>query len=106
MQFLITSRNSEEYEINYKLAGFESGSGKSFNNTYSMENALELELNDTEIEELLNLSKGNTLVLVLCLRRLSQQLSTLSGLRADFSNTNAWKSLKTNLGRCHQTHMK
>lgn len=84
MQFLLTSRNSEEYESNTKLCGFEAEDGKAFVNSYIEENALDIRLIDTEIDELLDISKGNTLVLVLSLRRLSQKLIDISGLRADF----------------------
>lgn len=99
MQFLITSRNSEEYEMNFKLSGFEHNSGVDFINQYIIENGLDLELNAQEIEELLSLSKGNTLVLVLCLRRLSQKLSSISGLQAEFSSVNAWKNIRNSLKR-------
>lgn len=97
MQFLITSRNSEEYEMNFKLSGFERDSGIDFINQYIFENVLDIELNLDEIEELLSLAKGNTLVLVLCLRRLSQRLSTISGLRSEFSSVNAWKNIRSSL---------
>jgi len=46
---------------------------------------------------LLSLAQGNTLVLVLSLRRLSKKLSTIEGLKTEFSNANAWKSLKSAL---------
>ncbi len=61
MQFIITSRNSEEYESNKKLAGFESDEGRKFVSEYIEENNLDLELSDEEVDEILNISKGNTL---------------------------------------------
>ncbi len=97
MQFILTSRNSEDYEQNIKLSGFEQDSGQNFIQQYIQENALDIELNSSDANELLTLSKGNTLVLVLCLRRLSQQLSNISGLIADFSSDNAWHNLRSNL---------
>lgn len=97
MQFILTSRNSEEYETNYKLAGFEAENGKHFIELYNDENSLDLMLTDVEKQELLSLSKGNTLVLVLCLRRLSQRLVDISTLKTEFSSRNAWRSLKTSL---------
>ena len=97
MQFLITSRNSEDYESNKKLSGFEAASGINFVRTYIDENALDLQLTDSEVEELLNIAKGNTLVLVLCLRRLSQRLIDISGLKADFSRANAWNGIRKNI---------
>ena len=97
MQFILTSRNSEEYEANYKLAGFDSKIGKEFIKAYSEENSLELMLTDDESDELISLAKGNTLVLVLSIRRLSKNLSTIGTLKSEFKSSNAWKSLKTSL---------
>ena len=97
MQFILTSRNSEDYEQNIKLSGFEQESGHNFVQQYIQENALDISLTNQEINELLLLSKGNTLVLVLCLRRLSQRLSNMSGLIAEFSSDNAWRNLRSNL---------
>lgn len=99
MQFILTSRNSEEYEINYKLAGFDSGMGKEFIKEYSKENSLDLDLTDSEAEELLSLAKGNTLVLVLSMRRLSQKITSLSALKSEFNLGNAWKSLRNALSQ-------
>lgn len=97
MQFLLTSRNSEEYESNTKLCGFESENGKNFVCSYIDENALDIRLEDSEISELISISKGNTLVLVLSLRRLSKKMIDMSGLRADFSYVNAWKGIRKNV---------
>ena len=94
MQFIITSRNSEEYESNQKLAGFEADNGHSFISTYSEENSLGLSLTNDEVDELISLSKGNTLVLVLSLRRLSAHLLSISALRSEFDTRNAWKRLR------------
>lgn len=95
MQFIITSRNSEEYECNQKLAGFEAENGRLFVNTYNDENSLGLNLSEPEIDELIQLSKGNTLVLVLSLRRLSTHILSLCSLRSEFDTRNAWKKLRS-----------
>ena len=97
MQFILTSRNSEEYETNFKLAGFDISTGSDFIYQYNEENSLSLCLTDDEKAQLLDLSKGNTLVLVLSLRRLSSRLVTLGNLKIEFSNVNAWKELRTAL---------
>lgn len=97
MQFLITSRNSEEYESNKILSGFEAEGGNKFVRSYIDENALDVQLTDSEINELLDIAKGNTLVLVLSLRRLSQKLIDISGLKADFSCANIWKGIRKNI---------
>lgn len=99
MQFILTSRNSEEYETNYKLGGFDAEPGRKFIKTYCEENSLELSLSPIDEDELLTLAKGNTLVLVLSMRRLSRNLSTLSSLKAEFNSGNAWKSLKSTLSK-------
>ena len=97
MQFLLTSRNSEEYESNTKLCGFESENGKAFVRSYIEESALDVCLSDSDVNELLDISKGNTLVLVLSIRRHSQKLIDISGLRADFSCANVWKGIRKNI---------
>lgn len=99
MQFILTSRNSEEYETNLKLGGFEFDTGVEFINTYSNENSLDIELSAEDMNQLLILAKGNTLVLVLCLRRLSKKLSTVKTLKSEFSTSNAWKALRSTLQR-------
>ena len=95
MQFILTSRNSEEYEMNFKLGGFDLELGKSFIDSYNEENALEITLNENDKELLISFSKGNTLVLVLSLRRLSGKLVTVKSLSLEFSSTNAWSSLRS-----------
>lgn len=97
MQFLLTSRNSEEYETNFKLGGFNFEAGKSFIENYNNENALEITLNEAEEEQLISFSKGNTLVLVLSLKRLSGKLATIKSLDLEFSSTNAWHSLRSTI---------
>lgn len=97
MQFILTSRNSEEYETNYKLGGFDAEKGAEFIQSYNEENNLDLELTETDMQDLLSLAKGNTLVLVLCLRRLSHRLLDVSSLKTEFASRNAWRSLKNNL---------
>lgn len=97
MQFIITSRNCEEYEINYKLNGFENESGKRFIKDYVVENDLDVLLTDDEETELLELAKWNTLVLVLSLRRLSKKLCTVWGLRQEFSSVNTWGRIRKTL---------
>ena len=76
MQFILTSRNSEDYEVNYKLAGFDSENGKEFIKSYCEENSFDLALSDSDKDELLTLAKGNTLVLALSMRRLNKNLYT------------------------------
>lgn len=99
MQFILTSRNSEEYEANYKLAGFDSDVGKVFVKTYCEENSLELSLAENEIAQLLSLARGNTLVLVLSLKRLGYHNSSVETIKLEFASSNAWKSLHSSLSK-------
>ena len=86
IQYIVTSRNEENYECRKKIAGFEDNvSGQEFVMSYLKENNLELELTDNEIVILLQISIGNTLVLVLCLRRLGLNLVTINGIVSDMS---------------------
>ena len=86
IQYIITSRNEENYECRKKIAGFEdNSSGRDFVMSYLKENNSELLLTDNDIQILLQISMGNTLVLVLCLRRLSLNVVTINGIVADMS---------------------
>lgn len=89
IQYILTSRKEEQYDVNVELNGFENDDGLRFINEYSEENDLNLDLSRDECLELLQISKGNTLVLVLCLSRLSRKLETInlqkSTLSSDFS---------------------
>ena len=99
MQFILTSRYSEEYEVNYKLAGFDSEIGKEFIKEYSLENSLDIDLSDDDAEQLLSLAKGNTLVLVLSMRRLSRSITSIGVIKAEFDLGNAWKSIRSALSK-------
>ena len=84
IQYIITSRNEENYEMRNRIGGFEDEvSGHEFIKTYIAENDYEIELSEEEEQTLLSISMGNTLVLVLCLRRLSLNLTTINGIAAD-----------------------
>lgn len=99
IQYILTSRKEEQYDVNVELDGFEDQDGIAFINEYSEENDLNLELSEEECSELLQISKGNTLVLVLCLSRLSRKLETLDGIRADFSKLPTTGSLSGELAK-------
>lgn len=84
IQYIITSRNEENYELRRRIGGFEDEvSGHEFIKTYVSENDYEIELSEEDEQTLLDISMGNTLVLVLCLRRLSLNLTTINGIAAD-----------------------
>lgn len=85
IQYIITSRNEEKFDETKLIGGFEKESGYTFVNEYISENNLNVSLDKEETSILLELSRGNTLVLVLSLRRLSGNLITIDGLAADYS---------------------
>lgn len=99
IQYILTSRKEEQYDINVELYGFENEDGLVFISEYSEENDLNLELSQEEKLDLLQISKGNTLVLVLCLSRLSRKLETIAGIQADFSKLPTTKNLNDELLR-------
>ena len=99
IQYILTSRKEEQYDVNVELNGFENESGLLFVNEYSEENDLNLNLSKEECSELLQISKGNTLVLVLCLSRLSRKLETVASIQADFSKLPTTKALKYELAK-------
>jgi len=98
VQYILTSRKEEQYDINDEISGFEDLSN-GFIDEYVLENDLNLILTENEKTELLQLSKGNTLVLVLCLSRLSHKLETIHSIRADFSKISTTKSLGDELAQ-------
>ena len=97
VQYIVTSRNEEECEERMKLDGFEAIDGKNFIKQYIEENELDLHLSDIDQETLLEMSKGNTLVLVLSLRRLSRKIATIDGIVTDLSKMSSVQSVATEL---------
>ena len=93
IQYILTSRNEEEYEERMKLGGFEAESGHEFISEYIEENELDVKLTDCEISTLLDVSKGNTLVLVLSLRRLSKKIASMEGIVTDLSQVASIQSV-------------
>ena len=85
VQYIITSRNEENYQERMGISGFSNTNGKKFIHEYVEENNLDLSLSETEMEQLLESTKGNTLVLVLSLRRLSRKIATIEGITSDLS---------------------
>jgi len=95
IQYIITSRNEENYEIRKKLAGFDDNvAGHNFIETYISENNLDMTLSEQDYKILLQIALGNTLVLVLCLRRLGLNLTTISGITSDISTPVTVKKIR------------
>ena len=88
VQYILTSRNEEGYQVRKPLGGFiDFSSGKKFITDYIAENDFDLSFTNDEIRLLLDITKGNTLVLVLCLKRLEQRFDTINSLQADLTKT-------------------
>ena len=85
IQYIITSRNEEQYDERMSINGFDGCDGIRFIDTYIEENNLEIELSNMEKEELLKAAKGNTLVLVLALQRLDKRIMTIPGIVKDLN---------------------
>ena len=95
IQYIVTSRNEENYELRKKLAGFEDNiSGGDFIEQYLSENDYSLQLSEIEIQTLLQIAMGNTLVLVLCLRRLGLNLTTINSISTDMTSRTTVAKLK------------
>lgn len=95
VQYIITSRNEENFEVRKKIAGFnENESGVDFIDRYTGDNDLELDLSMEDKKTLLNISMGNTLVLVLCLRRLGLNIATINSMATELSSSVTVKKLK------------
>lgn len=98
IQYIITSRNEEAFAERKEIFGFEEEMGNAFIHTYIVENDLDVILTDSDVKTLLELSKGNTLVLVMSLRRLSEKLTTLEGIICDLSKSATLSKLSVELG--------
>lgn len=85
IQYIITSRNEEPYDERMNIKGFVGNYGIEFIDNYIDENDLEIELAQQQKEQLLNASKGNTLVLVLALQRLDKRIVTVPGIVKDLN---------------------
>lgn len=86
IQYIVTSRNEERFDERTCLSGFnDKESGKVFILEYLTENDINLQLSQKDIENLLDITKGNTLVLVLSIKRLEQKFDTILGLKADLT---------------------
>ncbi len=98
IQYILTSRKEEQYDVNQELNGFEDASAN-FIDEYIDENDLNLSLSPSDKNDLLQLSKGNTLVLVLCLCRLSHKLETVDSIKADFSKLPTAQTFRSELSQ-------
>lgn len=98
IQYIITSRQEEPFAERHCLKGFnDEASCSNFLSEYIKENSMVIELSDDDKRKLFEMSKGNTLVLVLCLKRLDLKLDTISGINADLSKGATLQSINKEL---------
>ena len=84
IQYIISSRPPINSDAKLPLSSFDFESGKIFIEKYISENELNVTLNDEQINRLLELSRGNALVLVLSLNRLDANLISFSEISKEF----------------------
>lgn len=78
IQYILTSRNEERCEDRIYLHEFDKSGGREFIDKYIEENDLNVVLNDYEKDILIDGSRGNTLILVLSLKRLDIRKTTIT----------------------------
>lgn len=74
IQVIITTRIPEHADELIALKGFQSDSGLTFIQTYLTKNDIKLDLREDQLRELVKCSYGNSLVLVLAIKRLSSKI--------------------------------
>lgn len=112
IQYIITSRNEEPCEGKLPISEFKDlESGTRFLREYIYWNDVNVDLSENQLQDILNYSKGNTLILVLCLSSLEyntksfdEVIGELSSARshglgtiADFMYKNTFEDAITNL---------
>lgn len=86
LQFIITSRNEETGDDRVNLTEFSStAKGSAFIREFSEANNLEITMSEEEIVRLLQLSKGNTLIIVLCLQMIGNHYD-IENVLSDIEN--------------------
>lgn len=88
MQFIVTSRNEERFcEDKLHIKEFNDVvKGISFIEEYIVENELDVDLSKINKTELVNGSKGNTLVLILSLLRLHDKVATIESIITELNS--------------------
>lgn len=85
----MTSREEEQCEQKIHLKGFDlNNNGESFVKNYVIENELNVDLKGKTVD-LINSSKGNTLILVLALLRLQEKINTVDEIISELDSTSS-----------------
>lgn len=89
IQFILTSREEEQCEQKIHLKGFDiNNNGVEFVENYIIENELTVDLKSRAVD-LVNSSKGNTLILVLALLRLQEKINTIEEIISELDSTSS-----------------
>lgn len=97
ISYIVTSRNPEQMEEMICIQEFTKESGIDFVNKYIQETVIDVALSEEDKASLVNLSRGNTLVLVLCLHRLNSKNATLNMIKDEFNELVSLKKIKKEL---------
>lgn len=85
--YIITSRNEEKCEEKLYLEGFdEDNYGVEFINQYTDEHALSISLDLQTKKEIIETTKGNTLILILALERINDGKTTIKEILSELNN--------------------
>lgn len=97
ISYIVTSRNPEPMEEMICIQEFTKETGIDFVNKYIHETGIDVVLSEKDKASLVDLSRGNTLVLVLCLHRLNSKNATLGIIKDEFNELVSLKKIKKEL---------
>ncbi len=97
ISYIVTSRNPEQMEEMICIQEFTKENGIDFVNKYIHETGIDVVLSEDDKASLVDLSRGNTLVLVLCLHRLNSKNATLGMMKEEFNELVSLKKIKKEL---------
>lgn len=85
IRFIVTSRNPEKLEENISIQEFDNKEGVNFIEEYTKEVNITIDMTAQDAKSLVDLSRGNTLVIVLSLHRLDSRNSTMLSIQQEFT---------------------
>jgi len=85
ISYIVTSRNPEKLEETICIQEFNHIDGINFIDSYANEANIDIDLSSKDKKDLINLSKGNTLVILLSLHRLNSRNATMLSIQGEFT---------------------
>ena len=93
VQYIVTSRNEEMCEEKLNIVGFdENNNGLNFIDNYIEINELNLDLSTEDKKKLIDVSSGNTLILVTSLERIKSNASTIQSIIGELINISSYNT--------------